>query len=620
MVWLLWFTPAYLLVGGYAVTRALEHLTVMRLANATATELCDLSLARLYRWTTRLERRRLRYERMKEDRVVARGARAVLDTVLINRMRVLGHRRDRVAIGERLAMTLNIAFRMIDEVVDDPRSADHLSRERFVSHIDTLLSHWGERQWLQDPATRVDPALIYTLSAGSLAEVDTVHQLRAVWADYLPDVQRHLDGVPVADRATIQRVHHAYVLLEQLSAMLLGLDARRALLFAELDAPARTAKDDLWDLLSDIRTGLLPCCREELDERGIDLAQLLSCRTFEDVARVRGVAHWCVDRAERHRQTWQEALPVLRREVVPYIRARWDVWLHTQEFEARLATLERIAQTWRQHLNDAVQPAGEPAASGTLAPVYHRFDGDNALESDTYAVLGEAPAAWQAGAEFLAACAERFGIPVSAHTREAWYRWCCAAAILDRLLDDSPDPEQAFAVFRLLVGTEPDAALPAVPIWVRTSEINAGAIIRATLPSFPWDEQVRQLSLDLGAFALMKRREHNVRAYVRTLTEEARVNGLLVAACTFEDERMHPAYPRFRRFCARLFIFGVALDNNADLRGDYRNATAAIPPTIVNRFVFVANLVRTGVELAAANPGQMLGLVKAFCQYRWRAR
>ena len=260
---------------------------------------------------------------------------------------------------------------------------------------------------------------------------------------------------------------------------------------------------------------------------------------------------------------------------------------------------------------------GEPAASGSVAPVYHSFAGDQALRADVYAVLHEAPAAWRAGAEFLAAAAERFGLQISARTKEAWFRWCCAAAILDYLVDDSPDPEQAHAAFRALVGGDRDGARP-LPIWVHPDQINAGEIIRTTLPSIPSADQVLQLTLELGAFGPKLRSRRTVHAYVRTLAAEAKINGWLVAACTFDAEQTHPTFPRFRRYCVRLFTFGIALDNAWDLRSDYCTGTTAIAPTILNRLVLSAFFLRATARLVTANPAQTLALIKAFSRYRWQ--
>ena len=144
MVNLLWLVPACVLVGGYAVTRALERRTTTRVEEATAAELCDLPLGRLYRWATRLERReRPRLERMKEPSARVRGAQAVLDAMLIGRMRWLGVRGDRDHVGQRLTLALNIAFQIVDGVVDDTRSAGRVERGRFVAHIDTVLCGAG---------------------------------------------------------------------------------------------------------------------------------------------------------------------------------------------------------------------------------------------------------------------------------------------------------------------------------------------------------------------------------------------------------------------------------------------------------------------------------------------
>ena len=590
--------------AAYGAVRVAEQRTLTRLP--AVGDLFEVPLSQLFRWAARVERARKRRDRLvSEDPWGARLVMAFGQARAMNAMRREHH--------WRLVQLLECAETMIDDVVDGDRPSPCGTRKEFLGHITRLLTHCAEPWRLREPAVPVDVVLVYLLRAAPvLVGVDLTAPLQEIWDDYLPHAEGIIAGEPLANRETIKRLHRSFRGVMEVVATLHGLSPERARLFAECDEPSRTACNNLLNLGRDAARGQLQISREEVDENGVDPARLLQSRSWWEL-RESGIAPWCVAQAESHRAQCSAALPRMR-DVLSQIEPRSAARVYEREWRSRLKWLDQIADTWG-NFSDA-SPSDVPRA-GFQRPWYYSFPGDDRLPAGAYAVvLGEAPLGWLQRIRLLGVAAGSLGIPVSDRTHETWLRVLAEGCVLDRLLDESPYPEQAKAIFdRLIVGPLPDPS--ELPIWVPRRTLDAAAVGHSAIDGLGSRERLIALMLELGEIAARKRAASSPGEYTRALRAEATATGTIFAECLSDDEQARPGYATFRRLCRLAFGCGVGLDTFVDLRADYANGAVNVPPTMRAKLIVAAFGARAVAAIVAHEPvrfgaliGHELGLVR----------
>lgn len=605
-------------VVGYAAVRVLEHRALSNLP--TLERVMQYPLSRLYRHATHAERARLRRQRAaKTSPAGLRFAHAVHHEIKLLRMRQLGWVPTGAYRLVRIEQSLERAMRGLDDIVDGDARPTSGTRQEMFAHVTRLLAGFDDPRALQEQAQPEDLVLIYALVASRrLAGIDLLPGLRTLWDDYTPDARRIMRGDPVADRVTIARSHRAYVRFGYLCALLSGLSEDRAQLAARLDVPNLTAFDNLVDLARDARAGHLNIPREALEEAGIDPSDMVGVSSWPELIAVPGLLDWYLSEVERHATHWEdEALPVLMREVAPYIRPRLaQVWM-IKGWRLRRAAFAQLRRNLRAYTSDdgskeRHDPERMPPVVPT-SPLRHSFPRDDELPADAPESLLSAPSGWLAIADVMAAVAESFGVPVSAATRERWRRFWGCAWLLDQLLDESPDLDRAADTYRRLITTA--ELLPTdTPSSLGPVRLATG-LLKSSLTDNGSGEVI-QLALRLPQYASLKAEASSLPGYLRTVVREDSLTAMIALACMSGHERESPGFDAFTRWCISLVVFGGLRDAAADLTRDAEQGRVAIRPVAPSRWILRCGAWLVFAHAAVAHPKALMAAARSAAQYR----
>jgi hypothetical protein len=241
------------------------------------------------------------------------------------------------------------AVKIADGVVDGDLSPSTGTPEEFFACFSDALFGFGEHTTMSARAMLEFAPWIYVVRAcREMLAFDPLEMMREIWREYSPDASRIIAGEPVADAETIARAHCSYLMIYRLVGLILGLGEALAARLAELDTANRVAADIDVDWPRDARKRQLAVSREALEAAGISVEEVLAhAGSIEDLARVDGLASWCIAQAQEHRR-WLEqvGLPGLRAEVIPHLRPRrrrtsWD-----RQLVYRLALFEHCEHRW----------------------------------------------------------------------------------------------------------------------------------------------------------------------------------------------------------------------------------------------------------------------------------
>jgi hypothetical protein len=568
---------------GYGITRLAEYHTLNNLPPVAA--LFECSLRRLYRMTTCAERARLRQGRKASTPSfsVARIVQATNDAIQLNVMRAISWIPSRAYRGFAIQQTFARAMIGFDRVVDNDAPPSTGTRQTFFDEVTYVIENLADPGSITRRSFREILALIYTARATTkYLAFNPAGDMQQIWRDYTPDAVRIQADEPVAKGETLELAYHAYFRLKVLEGLAFGLNAEKATLFAELDTRSSLMRDMLEDLVRDAQMNQFAIPQEEFDRLPFSAADLHGhSGTFDGLAKeVPGLALWCVTQAQQHGSAWEnELLPKLIAEVLPYIQpAQARRWCRAK-WQQRDRFFRECAQIWQGYV---------PEATPT-----------------------EVPWSWTASVDFYAAVAAAFHIPVSDATRK---RWTCVSSScfwLDYLLDDSPEPITAQAIYsRLLSDSEtPGSDLPEWPFL--PDVIAAADDLKRAIQGLGSRERIVSMLRDLGKLAPAKTGARSAVSYARLVEEEDTLYGELLAYCMSDDERNHPAFQMFRRWSGWFYRSCGLSDAMIDLRQDLRKNLASVRPSRVTRLVFDFYYVRISLLHTIRHPRAFLALAKA---------
>jgi hypothetical protein len=254
----------------------------------------------------------------------------------------------------------------------------------------------------------------------------------------------------------------------------------------------------------------------------------------------------------------------------------------------------------------------EENSAGTTAPfVYHRFPGDDALPEGSLAAADTAPGRGVPFVELLSAGARAFGQPLGSPTKERWRRLRNTAYTLDRLLDNSPHPAEALAIYQQIFASGEISVPVDVPRWVRPDVRPSGALLKSSLEKVSGRRRIAELALETGAYAAGNRAERNVFAYARNVVAENLCTASMVGECMSDAERAAPAFPAFGRWVGEFVASFALVDAVRDLPDDFDLGRVLVRPTRLNRIILMGYTLRAAAILASGRPRATAALAVA---------
>jgi hypothetical protein len=562
----------------------------------TVAELARCPLPLLYNAIFQAQRDRLRQWREVTDQS---SSQAFHDSMMVLWMRWLGWSPARAHRQARLEQMLQRMLRWTNDVIDGEvppgsqsgqaaaRSVagpagrrdvtnreDIEARRAFFEHTTRVVRTFADgRLPEEEEAMTEDLPLVYLiLGARRLLGLDVAPMLLDAWAAYIPNAERVLQGEPAPARHVLAQALRCYETLNYVAGLLLGLPDDIARRRAELVTRNNAALDSLEDLPDDARRGRLSVAREDLTEAGISPAAILA--NASSPAAVAGLADWAAAYATAGSREWKQALPTLEHEILPHIKSRIARNAMRSYWRARASKWAGLLRQWELQ-----------AAHGD--PPEFTFEGDRRLPDGSYAALYDSPLGWRVGlTEVWAAAAEVFGIKAGSATRERWRRLAAFVWVFDHLLNDAPDRAAALDSFSQVV-RDPAPNPAAIQGWLNENALIVFRLLDNSLAGLGTREHVFELLGGIfGDDARQKLAADTLDAYVQAVISEGARFGSAAAHCMTAEERAHPRFAAFERWCTEFATCFGLRDAYYRFADDYESGLVQVPPTGGNRRTF----------------------------------
>src|SRR3989344_355429 len=214
-----------------------------------------------------------------------------------------------IVLGAR-ARLLTSAYcwaRCLDDAIDSYASfAGSIGMRSYLNHKQALIWNAQNLDTLALPMFYEDVLLAHLMKSALHLDLSVQEEMKHLWEIFLYDVNR-LHRFEV--RSEEELIRHATdqdcaILLPSIKVV--GNDEHARELISSLKG-IFTRLDCFYDVLSDLRQGVVNIPREAVEAFRINLAQLKHCRTWREASAINGFLAWYTWELERLTMEWESA-------------------------------------------------------------------------------------------------------------------------------------------------------------------------------------------------------------------------------------------------------------------------------------------------------------------------
>ncbi len=217
----------------------------------------------------------------------------------------------------------------------------------------------------------------------------------------------------------------------------------------------------------------------------------------------------------------------------------------------------------------------------------HMFPGDEAIASTVYAQC--ITSGYISSVSTIGGAARGFGLAIDSETLERWKRVGSAAGLLDDFLDESPDQESAYYLYReglTQAFTEPANVTKnlQLPQWASDLLLPSVNLLGNSIAVMPKEhiDVLIESAKQVGDAALAKSRCKDIHDYIRLLKQESFHTSTLIYGSASNDVRQQAGYKPFVRWTQNAIKLGTLYDSARDIWVDKQDGRTDVDATIIN--------------------------------------